>query len=251
MRKPPEYEWLMKTYNITTLMGGSDLALDRAAGGLVQNRRGGISWEDSKFDAMFQFVRTYQMNEPTLFLLFEQIKTSVIKESELIRALNMDAEQRAHEMLKGRQVKYNSMHALSDECGAAKVGRDACAGTIFVILNTLLRGLQKDLGVKENDFKNLQPHFGCESFGSVVVAASNNFRHYDEWTTTWVKDKNFTDQQLKSVETLAVLLDITPNDYRFLSGNVCPKILSLLSGEDYNLLNKNLFLFANNLAATA
>jgi hypothetical protein len=99
----------------------------------------------------------------------------------------------------------------------------------MVILNSLLKSLQKDLNRNEASFRQTPPMYGANSFGAVVFAASNNFRYHDEWTAQWVKEREFTDLQMKSVPIIASALGRTETEYRFLAGNVCPEVFLRLT----------------------
>jgi hypothetical protein len=64
---------------------------------------------------------------------------------------------------------------------------------------------------------------GC-SFGSVVTAAANNFRHHDEWAR---RDPP-TEKQMKSIRVIAAVLKVpigkNGNGHPF-RRNVCPEVV--------------------------
>jgi D-alanyl-D-alanine carboxypeptidase len=107
MRQPPSYESIVRTHQLNVLAPGSDIAVKD--GDLVLNRRGDISWADPKFDALFHFVRAYQMNEPTLALLFDQSVATVSAEAALVEEINNAAERAARDQLAGLPGSYEDM----------------------------------------------------------------------------------------------------------------------------------------------
>lgn len=246
MGKPPDYAMLVKEHELKILVPGSDLGMKN--GDLVLNRRGGLAWQDPKFDALFQFVQGYRMNEPTIGFLFEQVLQAEAREEELVNELNAAAQKQAEDMVAGLPPSPHMVHSLSDERGAQSIGQDACAGSILVILNNLLKALQKDLAASDDLFNGVGELNHGKSFGHVVFAAANNFRHCDEWTEEWVRAKQFTGKKVKSVQVLAAVLGRTPEEYRFLSGNVCSEVLAVLSRKDYRQLTRKLFRFAKELS---
>lgn len=249
MTKPSMYEELMKKYDIVSIKGGSDLALDLATGGLMMSKRGDLMWKGKAHNSMFQFVRDYEMNAPKLKSLFAEIVDSHEKEATLVDASNNLAEEISQASLRKELKNGAEMHALSDARGAFKVGREVCAASIFVTLNNMLQALKDELEIDQQKFLTSTPQFSGQSFGNVVWAASNNARHADEWRVEWVKNGEFNKQQLKSVEVLAPVLGYGLTDYRFLAGEICAPILAAISNDTFDLLELALFTYANSLAA--
>lgn len=238
----------MKKYNIVSIMGGSDLALNRATGSLVRSKRGDLMWQGKAHNAMFQFVRNYEMNEPKLKAQFAEILASNKKESELVKASNEYAEAMALKSLNEELIDGLHMHKLNNEHGSTVARREVNASSIFITLNNMLQVLKVELEIDQQKFLQSGPLYEGQSFGKIVWAASNNARHADEWTIHWVANKHFSKLQLKSVRVLAPVLGHSEMDYRFLTGNICSKILSIISKDDFETLERSLFTFANNLA---
>ncbi len=89
MSKPSRYEELMNKHNIVSIKGGSDLALDLATGGLAMSKRGDLKWQGKAHNAMFKFVRNFEMYEPQLLSLFDNILQSQINEVFLVEKINI------------------------------------------------------------------------------------------------------------------------------------------------------------------
>lgn len=244
----PDYESLMKKYDIHSLMGGSDLALIPGTIGIQLDRRGSIMWQGKAHHAMFLFTNSYISNWQKLHQLYDEVIVSYREEQENINAQNARADEYTMNLLNKQPVDRKKMHTLNSKHNGILTSREINSGSIFVVLNTLLDELKKDLGIDINKFANSSPFFKEQSFGKVIWAASNNFRHAEEWRAQWVSIKSFSDQQLKSVKVLATVLDFENDDYRFLARNVCPDILMVLSSGSFETLEQYLFSFANNLA---
>jgi hypothetical protein len=244
----PDYGILMNKHNIKSVIGGSDIALDPQSMSIQSNRRGDIRWQGKAHNAMFQFINEYITNWPKLHQLFSEITASYVQEKESTTAQNAHAEDYAKKVLNNEPVDNEKMYALSSEKSGIINGRQIAAGTIFVVLNTMFQELKKDLEIDGDKFGKSGPLFQQQTFGKVVWAASNNFRHAEEWRAQWVADKSFKDQQLQSVTVLAPVLGFEQKDYRFLSCNVCPETLAVLSNGNFEILEQHLFSFANALA---
>jgi hypothetical protein len=251
MAKKSMYEELMNKHNIVSIMGGSDLAIDPVTGDLKMGKRGDLMWQGKAHNSMFQFVRDYEMKAPRLKAQFAEILESHIKEAGLVDALNKHAEETAKSWMQNQPHHSDGeeMHALSDSRGATCVGREVCAASIFVTFNTMLQALKDELEVDNQKFLQSGPLYTAQSFGNVVWAASNNARHADEWRVEWVANGAFNNQQLKSIRVLAPVLGYEEKDYKHLAGEICARILEIVSGGDFDILERGLFTFANNLAA--
>jgi hypothetical protein len=80
---------------------------------------------------------------------------------------------------------------LSEEVATGEFGAAACAGAIMVVLNNLLQQYKTDLSKVNSKWRGVGPLFNRYSLGEVTEAASNNFRHHDEWARaqepTWLQ----------------------------------------------------------------
>jgi hypothetical protein len=144
----------------------------------------------------------------------------------------------------GGEMPVHNIHNITDEIIALSISHDACAGTVLVIVNTILEGLRDDID-GEQYWSVVPPLINGYSLGQIIKAGSNNFRHYDEWTLQWVKEKNFTDQQNRSAKVIMKILGET--EPRMVSTNVCGKLLVALCNGEYEKLESLVFSFAKGL----
>ncbi len=116
----------------------------------------------------------------------------------------------------------------------------------MVVLNALLRREWADLN-QPSGWSTTGTLVAGHSFGSIVEAAANNFRHFDEWAAS----ADATAQQMKSMTVLAPLLGLTlnPTGKRHpIRGNVCPEILMVVSRGQFETLMDAFFAYARSLA---
>lgn len=248
MAKQSMFEELMNKHNIVSIMGGSDFAMDPITGGLKMSKHGDVMWKGKAHNAMFKFLRDYEMNAPKLKAQFAEILDSHANEATIIDSLNQHAEEIARKIMTNEPIDGEEMHALSNAQGASRMSRDVCAASIFIKLNTMLQTLQDGLEIDQQKFLQSGPLYSKQSFGNIVWAASNNARHANEWRVEWIANKAFNKKQLKSVQVLAPVLGHEKKDYRFLAGEICIRILDVLSCGNFDTLERTLFTFANNLA---
>lgn len=133
---------------------------------------------------------------------------------------------------------------------ALPLGNTVSAGPVLVSLNSLLKeSLMRDLGFDPYDLPTIwydtAPQFNGISLGRAIEVGANNARHYEEWTTTWVRDKQFDRNQKKSVDAIIRILQFP--EQRLAAGNVCPQLLATLCKNDFETLEKAVFLFARDL----
>lgn len=248
MAKQSMYEELMIKHNIVSIIGGSDLALDTTTGGLMMSKRGDVMWQGKAHNAMFQFVRDFEMNVMKLKSQFAEILGSYVQEAALVDRSNKHAETMLRIMIDNKHIDGNKMHELSNQRRATQAGREICAASIFITLNTMLQSLKDELGVDQQKFLQSGPVYSEQSFGNIVWAASNNARHANEWRVQWIANKSFTSKQLNSVRILAQVLGHDEKNYGFLAGEICAQVLAVVSCGDFDILERGLFTFANNLA---
>ena len=227
MTKKSYYEELIYRHNIVSIMGGSDISIDPFNGSLMMSKRGRLMWQGKAHNAMFQFVRCFERNSPILKAQFVEF------------AARMDSK------LDNRDYP---MQTHSDFRRATETSREVSASSIFITLNIMLQTLKDELSISKQKFLNAEPLYSGQSFGNVAWVASNNARHADEWRVQWLTEKYFTDTQLRSVKVLASVLGYGFSDYRNLSGEICAPVLAAITNSDFDILERDLFTFANNLA---
>jgi hypothetical protein len=234
----PSYEQVIETYAITLLKTPGDLQL--TANGDIAVHDGDLKLGNDQYNAMFRLVQAWRFNSPTLEGLFNlaidsgTTRDRLTKEQDELMSL-LVATNWSRDSIK-------EYHSKNDEIGANEIGEGACAGALFVILSNLLLRLKNDLQVFQDRWVKCGPLINGISVGSLVSAAANNFRHYDEWRRTSPP----TQQQLSSMNVISQVIGSLPLPIR---ENICPKLLEVISGGSYEKLNQALFAFAKSVSA--
>jgi hypothetical protein len=113
----------------------------------------------------------------------------------------------------------------------------------MLLSGSLLR-FKDDIDAIQDDWRRAAPLFNECSFGQVIVAAANGFRHDDEWAKT----RPSKPQQRASQDILIRALQRDPTSLERTPGR-CAEVLNMLShGGDFGHLTANLFAFAHNVA---
>jgi hypothetical protein len=137
--------------------------------------------------------------------------------------------------------------ALNEEIAANMLGSDSCAGAILLNLTGFLQALRDDINTARLDWEGTAPLIHGHSVGAVLAAASNYFRHWDEWRKTSPP----TTRQATSIDVLNAVLDsagLKQSTQRLLGvEGICTKILDVLSEGDFEKLSERVFAFANGL----
>ena len=137
--------------------------------------------------------------------------------------------------------------ALNEEIAANMMGSESCAGAILLNLTGFLQALRDDIDATRTDWECTAPLIHGHSVGVIFVAASNYFRHWDEWRKTSPP----TTRQATSMAVLNAVLDSAgakKGTQRLLGvEGICTKILDVLSDGDFEKLSERVFAFANGL----
>jgi hypothetical protein len=234
----PSFEEAVERYDIALLRGGGDLQL--TTDGDIALHDGDLKLGDDQYNAMFRLVQAWRHNSPTLEGLFQLSRDS----REAQQRLNDELEDVTSRLVGSGWASsaVGEYHSTNDLIGANEIGEAVCAGAFFVILNNLLMRFRYDTGAAEDEWSGCDPLTGGASFGAIVSAAANNFRHHDEWR----RAVNPTPKQLASMKVLSPVLGLGVGIIR---ENVCAKMLSVLSGGEYDQLCRTLFDFAKNITA--
>lgn len=237
----PSYEAVVNAYDIAILKPGGDFQVT-STGALHLTKDRTLKLGDDRFNAMFRLVERWRLNSPTLAVLFEAVANSRDQKQHLVDQVN------------GGGLAIHDTHSveafrtLNDEIGANEFGCAVYAGAIMLVLSNLLLRFKIDLNANDKDWKGACPLIeGC-SVGSIVQAAANNFRHHDEWARTDPPKP----RQLRWISTIAAILkrSIAPDGSRHpFRYNACPEIIEVISGGDYERLNRNVFTFANRMVS--
>jgi len=235
-----DYRALAVRYDLGTLKQGGDLQLN-ANGGLKMTRDGDLQLGDETHNALHRLVVRWQFNAPALKTLFDYVVQSPEIKSRYTDELNELAPR-----MRMNSEAVERWHEIRHELGVEEYGPEAYAGTIMVVISALLRREWEDLN-KPSTWDTAGNLLAGQSFGTVVVSAANNFRHFDEWAAT----ADATEQQMRSIRVLAPVLGLAldPSGKRHpIRTNVCPEILMTLSNGNFETLMDSFFGYARSLA---
>lgn len=235
-----DYRQLAIRYDLGSLQEGGDLVID-ASGDLAVTVDGDLKLGNDQHNALHRLVVRWQMEAPILASMFDQVLGTHGKKQNyeaMINALlarpSLDPE------------TASQFHELQGAIGINETGPGNAAGAIAVALNNLLRREWVDLG-KPATWGFCGDKIAGYSFGNVIEAMANNFRHSDEWA----RHDPPTEQQLESIRIVAAIFgtplarDGARHPYR---GNVCPKLLLIISEGVFERLADRTFSFARSLA---
>ena len=235
------YREIAERYDLGSLKVGGDLQLT-ASGDLKVTRDGDLQLGDDVHSALHRAVVRWQFNARTLKVLFD----FVVDAERATAEQKGELENVAQQLVAQRDEALESWHRIHNEIGINAFAPQVYAGTIMVVLSQLLRREWADLN-KPSIWDTAGELLHGRSFGAVVEAASNNFRHSDEWAATVTP----TEQQLKSMEVLADVLGIAPPTTgvaRELRSNVCPEALKAVSCGRFENVVDRFFFYARALA---
>jgi hypothetical protein len=187
---------------------------------------------------MHRLILRWCSNAPILNVLFSMAAHS----NATTQRLNTEKDVIAPLVFQNRQ-SMERYHDIDNEMVAHTFGGGACAGAMMVVLNNDLMRYKDDFKQAADKWETGSPQIEGRSFGSIVTAAAANFRHHDEWART-NPPKSL---QLVSIRVIADVLkqQIAPNGNRHpFRHNVCPDLLEVLSGGDFERLNQRFFAFA-------
>ena len=92
-------------------------------------------------------------------------------------------------------------------------------------------------------WKGITPQFRGHSFGEIVVAAANNFRHHDEWARTRTPNK----KQREAIAVIEAVLNYTVVSPALVvpwRRNACADLIPLIGDGDFATLEEGFFEFA-------
>lgn len=231
------YGSIVTRQGLSEILGGADLQLTPS---------GGIQLGNDRHNAMHRLVVLWASNWRALDTLFDLVGVDRLRKA----YAEAEREAIAAEVV-ARPELTKKFHALGEEVRAGEFGSAACAGAIMVVLNNLLQRYRTDLRRVSPKWGGIGPPFNGKSLGEVVEAASNNFRHHDEWAAIRGKP---TKQQKKSIAVIeAVLVDHTPLSPAFAvpwRRNACAELLfAVVGGSDFATLEQRFFEFAKAMQA--
>jgi len=241
---PDSYDDVIFRYGLTALYNGGDLQIEN--GDLALTKDGDLRLGAIPYNAMFRLVQSWRYNAPAMRLMFDTIYE--------LRNAKPELEQNLEEILSrgpalGRFLPSRDVplyHAANEAIGATKVSRSALAGSLIIVVGSLLGRFKDDLNVSAADWNAGTPNYAEHSFGQVVTAAANSFRHADEWKKALFA-KN-TDKQQRSMDVLKAALGLQAEH---MLDNSSEAVLDLIGNQNFDELARSALTFANGLALQA
>lgn len=234
------YRELAVKYDLGSLKEGGDFSIT-PDGDLATTTDGDLKLGDDQHTALHRMVVRWQMEAPLLASMFDDVLGAQQKKQNYAAMIDALLSRPALDTETTDQFR-ELQHAI----GVNESGPGNCAGAIAVALNNMLRREWVDLG-KPATWDTAGNNIAGHSFGSVIEAMANNFRHADEWA----RQEPPTDQQLKSIRIIAdvfgTMLEANGSKHPF-RGNVCPKLMLIISGGSFDDLADHVFDFARALA---
>lgn len=236
------YESIVARHRLGTILTGGDLQVT-ASGDIALTRDGDLKFGNDKCNAMHRLVQRWCFNVRVL----ETLLALVMEEGQRKRQAESEREAVVGVVFAGPAMT-EKFHVLGEEIGAGEFGGAACAGAIMVVLSNLLLRYKADLSATNPKWEGIAPQFSGYSFGEVVVAAANNFRHHDEWAS--IRAPNA--QQRKSIAVIEGALNYTimsPVITVPWRRNACAELIEIVSGNNSATLEQRFFAFATAMCA--
>jgi hypothetical protein len=239
---PDSYDDIIYRHGLTVLYNGGDLEFEN--GDLALTKDGDGRLGAIPYNSMFRLVQAWRYNAPAMRLMFDTIYE--------LRNAKPELEQNLEQILsrgpkKGHFLPSDDVplyHAANDAIGATEVSRSALAGSLTIVVGSLLTRFRDDLDVSAVDWNAGTPSYAAHSFGQVVTAAANSFTHADEWKKALFAQKTTSEQQ-RSMDVLKGALGLQ-TEYGL--DNSCEAVLDLIAHQNFDELAKTALTFANNLA---
>lgn len=230
------FDETLRDFGIENLKPKIDLHLD-SSGNIAVTLDRELQIGNKTTNGLFRFVERWRKNEATIELLFERM------------VISFDNAKREHERSLTNLTLNPSIYqdqlenALEQEAIAETLG-----GSICVLYNNLLQRLREDLNIHHTDSKwrieknNIHQY----SFGEIISAAANNFRHSDEWC----KKKEPEAKQKENIRILSSILGLPDRTDGFhpIRKNVCAETLLKISHYSLTNLHQQAFEFAKMLS---
>lgn len=238
MRWISAYEAIVQKHGLSAILAGGDLQVT-PSGNLAVTDDGDLKFGNDVCNAMHRLVQRWSSNSRVLDTLFD------LTQVDEMRRQNAQADREAigkayftHPSL------IHKFHSLGEEVEVGEFGAAACAGAVMVVLSNLLLRYRTDLKYEKNSkWESVSPQFNGCSFGEVVVAGANNFRHHDEWART----RRPSPQQKKSIVIVERALAWTPLSPAIVvpwKRNACADLIAVIGDRKFATLERNFFEFA-------
>lgn len=244
----PSHEEIVTKFNLDILKSPGDLALIN--GDLALTKSGDLMLNNEHYSAMRRFVSAWRFNAPMLKSLFDLTMVVNSRSRDLKSSLDQVVAIRDapnNKAFPPGSTSFSRRHALTEEIAANVLGSESCAGAILLNLTGFLQALRDDIDAVRPDWESTAPLIHGLSVGVIFVAASNYFRHWDEWRKTSPP----TARQATSMDVLNSVLDragMKKSTHRLMGvEGICTKTLNVLSDGDFEKLSERIFAFANGL----
>lgn len=251
LKRPLDYDEVVEKFDLDILRTPGDLVIED--GDFASTKSGDLLINDVRYSAMFRLVQTWRFSAPMLQSLFELATTARTRRMKLEQSLNgvfsESYDPSSPIPFRPSDERIVEFHELNDAIAASDLGAASCAGAIILILNGMLLALKDDMDIQNAAWESTPPLFGAQSVGAILVAASNYFRHSDEW----LKTQPPSPRQARSAAVLrAALGGANSSDdanHPFNSEDACIQTLVVLSDQSFDELNLTFFTFSRNLAS--
>lgn len=233
----PTYESVVSKYALGAILAGGDLQLT-PQGNIAVTADGDLQFGNDKCNAVHRLVLRWCYNARILEILFALIT----QESQRTREAESDRNSIASSLFTNRAL-IETFHALAGDMAAGEFGGAACGGAVMVVISNILLRYKHDLTPVNAKWAGLEPKFSGYSFGEVVVAAANNFRHHDEWARATVLDA----RQQKSIDVINAALawsGLASASVAPWRRNACADLVPVIGGSDFSQLEQHFFEFA-------
>lgn len=236
---PQAFDLTLSRFGLERLKVGLDLQLTKS-GDIAITRDGDLQLGNTQKNALFRFVERWRYSESTIAELFGPM----VQEARTLERLSGARERDEGPSLSQAPQTY---HDETEAIAEAQLISSTLAGSIFVILNSLLQRLKLDLNASADEWHTSGPVIGGFSVGEIFAAAAANFRHYDEWAATRAPKEN----QTFSMKVLCGVLNtpvLTTWGFPTIRTNVCGEVLILLCRGSVESLHEITFDFAKSIA---
>jgi hypothetical protein len=213
------------------------------SGNIAATDDGDLKFGDNRCNAMHRLVQRWCFNSRVLDTLLDLTQVDEMRRQNALadREVIGQAYFTHHALI-------DKFHSLGEEVEAGEFGAAACAGAIMVVLSNLLLRYRTDLRGENAKWEGVGPLFNGCSFGEVVVAGANNFRHHDEWART----RKPTPRQKESIALIKRALNWTPISPTLdipWRRNACADLVALIGVRNFPTLEHNFFEFAKAMIA--
>lgn len=230
----------LSRFGLEKLHGTLDLQLTKG-GDIAVTRDGHLQFGDTQGNALFRLIERWRHSETVINELFGPMLRSARQFEELSGARARDQGPSL-----GRDPK--AYHEVTDAIVESRLIAGTLAGSIAIIMHSLLMRFKLDLNASDADWEAAPPLNQGFSLGQVFTAAAANFRHYDEWAAA---KKVLTKQQEINMNVLCGVLSLpltNQHGYPTLRENVCGDVLMKITNGSIDDLHAMIFQYAKTLA---